>query len=190
VGKSRQKRSLKAKGRVRREVAAPMGFAFAGCRLHCRRAQVWDERDGCTVLWAVISEAGKRIILSWNWESVQARAHYFILSPSFIIHPFRSRSGLEWTMSMEIDRILKLERNGRSIGVCTGLPNIGQKSVDTRNSIRNIVIPQIAITRCQVLLHLFINLLFYSRVPLNTSPPLDPCNASPRVRPNLRKTPR
>jgi len=40
---------------------------------------VWDERDGCTVLWAVISEAGKRNILSWNWESVQARAHYFIL---------------------------------------------------------------------------------------------------------------
>jgi len=89
---------------VRREVAAPMGFAFAGCPLHCRRAQVWDGRDGCMVLWAVISEAGKRNILSWNWESVQARAHYFILSPSFIIHPFRSRSGLEWMMSMGIER--------------------------------------------------------------------------------------
>ncbi len=113
------KRRAECVGRWR----APTGFAFAGCRLHCRRAQVWDGRDGCMVLWAVISEAGKRNILSWNWESVQVRAHCFILSPSFIIHPFRSRSGLEWTMSMEIDRILKLERNGRSIGVRTGLPN-------------------------------------------------------------------
>ena len=155
---------------------------------------MWDERDGCTVLWAVISEAGKRNILSWNWESVQARAHYFILL--LVLVPLIYYSSLQEPVRTGMNDVNGDRQNtkareewlvDRSV---YGFTELGQKSVDTRNSIRNIVIPQIAITRCQVLLHLFINLLFYSRVPLNTSPPLDPCNASPRVRPNLRKTPR